>query len=318
MRPRPLVAITLALGLTVSACAGPKKPFELGLREVPSDLLLGNQDKGTPLPAQMPPTAFLVTDLAGSPPPRSPVSTLPPPVPEPPPPPPACPEADPLAPAKLPALTDIPKPPVRGTYQYRTSGTLVDPAGPRTLAPTAVHDVGNVVSIGPGEFTFDVTVRQDDRLTTTTYHVVPRTSPAVPPGLYIARVDSGGGLPPFAPKPELLLLPFPALRGTTFNGAGSDGATTIEYDGLIDETERVDACGAHVDGLQVKLTNGRATTARTVGGTSFVEAFEATYVIATQYGGLSLRDFFKGGAPTGQAARELRGIISQVPGEPVG
>jgi len=306
------VAAALALALTSAACAGPHKPFELGLKEVPSDLLLGDQAKHTALPAQLPPTAFLLTDLAPPPLPARAVETLPPPIPDVVARPSLCPALDPLAPAKRPVTLDIAAPPVPATYAYRTAGQVLDGGGGRTLGNTATHTVGNVQTLGPGEFTFDVTVRQDTSTTTTTYHVVPRTSAVVAPGLYIAKVDSGA-LVPFQPKPELLLVPFPALPGTTFNGAGSDGATTITFDGLVDLTERVDACGQPVDGIVVRLSNGRASSARPEPGTAGAETFTATYVIATQYGGLSIRDDFKGGSPAGVAARELHGTINQVP-----
>jgi hypothetical protein len=307
------LAAAVALAVVTAACAGPKKPFELGLKEVPSDLLLGSQGGPRALPAQLPPTAFLVTDLVGvRPTPTS--ETLPPPLPEPTPPPlpSSCPEADPLTAVKRPITTDVVNPPVPAAYLYRTSGQLIDAQGGRNVPATAVHTVGNVQPIGPAEFTYDVTVRQGEDTTTTTYHVVPRTSPVVAPGLYISKVANRAALP-FQPKPELLLLPFPALPGTTFNSAGSDGATSVEYDGAVDITERVDACGQPVDGIVVRLSNGKATTGRGDPGTAFVETFDATYVIATQYGGLSIRDDFKGGSPSGFAARELRGVINQVP-----
>jgi hypothetical protein len=260
----------------------------------------------------LPPTVFFLTDFAGAPTPRQTIETLPPPLPEPPPTPNPCPALDPLAPAMRPISTDVAAPPVPAAYTYRTSGQLLDGQGARAVAATATHAVGNVKVVGPGEFTFDVTVDQGDHLTTTTYHVVPRTSVVPAPGLYIAKVDNGDVVP-FTPKPELMLLPFPALRGTTFTAAGSDGATTISYDGLVDDTERVDACGQPVDGVVVRLSNGRASSARTDPGTFGPETFEAAYVIATQYGGLSVRDDFKGGSPAGIALRELHGTINRVP-----
>jgi hypothetical protein len=307
---RTTTALALTLALTLSACAGPQRPFELGLKEVPSDLLLGAQTKpALALPTQLPPMVFTVTDLAA---PTPPAADLPPPIPEPPPPPPPCPEADPLAAVKRPAALDVQAPPAPATYTYRTSGSFFVNGSDGTLPPTATHEVKDVQVIGPGEFTFAVAVSQGPRVTTTTYHVVPRTSAAVPPGLYISKVDNQR-ITPFQPKPELLLLPFPALKGTTFNAAGSDGLTTLSYSGVVEETERIDACGEPVDGIRVKLTDGRAATSRPDETQPMVETFEAAYVIATEYGGLSIRDFLSGGGPAGLGARELHGVISQVP-----
>jgi hypothetical protein len=310
----PAVPILLAAAvLLLGACGGPERPFELGLKEVPSDLLLGRQTQPTtPLPAQLPPAMFLVGDLAGLLPPAA-RPAPPPPLPEPPPPPAPCPESDPLAAAKVETTVDIAAPPVPSTYTFRTSGTLLDPLGPRPLPATATREVGAAQYVAPAEFVFPVTVDQGGRRTTTTYHVVPRTSLVVPPGLYISGVDSGEAVP-FQPKPELLLLPFPALPGTTFNTAGSDGATTVQYDGRVEETERINACGVPVDGIRVALTNGRATSGRVEEGSRLAEVFNATYTIATQYGGISIRDYFKGEMPgAGLAARELFATINSEP-----
>ncbi|MDQ1443994.1 MAG: hypothetical protein QOI20_458 [Acidimicrobiaceae bacterium] len=313
-----ILALALALGTT--ACAGPKRPFELGLKEVPSDLLLGRQTQpALPLPAQMPPSTFLVSGFSAPTP--TPPSVLPPPIPEPVPPlpPSGCPPADPLAPARLATALDITRPPAPATYPYRTSGFVI--AGQsRTLPPVATHKVDNVHENGPGDFTFDVTVDQAESTpTTTTYHVVPRTSVVVAPGLYISRVVSGSGpLNDFSPRPELLLLPFPALPGTAFTAAGTDGVTAIKYEGTVQTTERIDACGANVDGTRVVLANGQATSARNQGGSQVAEEFNAEYVIATQYGGLSLRDLFQASTPgsTDVYGRELRGLINAEPIEP--
>jgi hypothetical protein len=308
--------------MILAGCSGPSRPFELGLKEIPSDLLLGSQTKaGPPLPAQLPPMTFFVSDLAGGPSPFRPVDdTLSPPIPEPPRPPAnPCREAPPLSSARRQIALDVSQPPVPATYTYRMTGTLFDGQGNRQLPPVATRDVrnGRATPNTPGDFTFDVAVSQADRTTTTTYHVVPRTSAAVPPGLYIAKVDSGASMP-FTPKPELLLLPFPANTGTTFTAAGSDGLTTLSYDGTVSQVDRVDACGEFVDAVTVVLKNGRASSGRAEAGTAVVENFEASYAIATQYGGLAVRDFFQGGSPTGFAARRLEGVISQVPKDPAG
>lgn len=310
-----LAVIALALAVTTTAaCGGPERPFELGLKEVPSDLLLGRQTKPPlPLPAQLPPQVFF-TDTVGGPIPQTP-TTLPPPVPDPPPPPPECPSADPRTPARVPATIDITRPPAPALYRYYTTGFVVGPGGTRHLDPVSTHEVARVLPGATDEFYFDVRVVDAGRVTTTTYHIVPRSSLVVPPGLYISSVDSGGAVPAFEPKPELMLLPFPALPGTTFTAAGSDGATTVAYDGVVTGTVRVDACGTPVDGIEVRLTNGRATTGREQEGTFLAEEFTAAYTIATQYGGLSIQDFLSAALPANPtaSARQLTSLISQEP-----
>lgn len=304
------VAIVL-MAIALTACGGPKEPFELGLKEVPSDLLLGRQTKPpAPLPAQVPPMTFFTDALAG---PSASPTTLAPPIQERPRPLPACTEADPRTPARLPVSVDVPRPPVPATYEYRTTGHVRAP-GFRTLGPTTVHEVANVRAALLGETYFDVRVFEGEQVTSTTYHIVPRTSLVVPPGLYISRVDSGG-VAAFEPKPELLVLPFPALPGTTFAGAGSDGLTSISYDGKVEGTERIDACGTPLDGIKVSLANGRATTGREAEGSYVAEEFTAVYVFATQYGGVSIADFVEARALGGLAPadRQIISIISEEP-----
>ena len=304
--------LVVLMAVVLTACGGPKEPFELGLKEVPSDLLLGRQTKPPlPLPAQLPPQTFFTDALAG--PSTGPSTTLPPPIQERPRPLPTCAEGDPRTPARLPAALDVPRPPVPAAYEYRTSGHVRAPTF-RTLAPVTTHEVTNVRAGLLGETYFDVRVYEGESTTSTTYHIVPRTSMVVPPGLYISRVDSGG-LAAFEPKPELLVLPFPALPGTAFTGAGSDGLTSVSYDGRVDGTERIDACGTPLDGIKVTLSNGRATTGRTDDEAYAAEEFRAVYVFATQYGGLSIADFLEAKALGGvsNADRMLISIISSEP-----
>lgn len=304
--------LVVLMAVVLTACGGPKEPFELGLKEVPSDLLLGRQNKPPlPLPAQLPPQTFFTDAVAG--PSAGPSTTLPPPIQERPRPLPTCTEADPRTPARLPATIDVPRPPVPATYEYRTSGHVRTP-GFRTLDPVTIHEVTNVRAALLGETYFDVRVYEGERTTSTTYHIVPRTSLAVPPGLYISRVESGG-VAAFEPKPELLVLPFPALPGTTFTGAGSDGLTSIAYDGRVDGTQRIDACGTPIDGIKVTLENGRATNGREGEGAFVAEEFRAVYVIATQYGGLSIADFLEARA-LGGVANADRMLISIISSEP--
>jgi hypothetical protein len=309
---RRLAVVALGLAMTASACGGPQRPFELGVKEIPSDLLLGRQTKPPlPLPAQLPPMTFFFSDVAG---PTPPPPELPPPLPEPTPVPDPCPEANPLDPVRLETQIDAPRPPTPATYAYRTSGTVIGNSL-RTLGPTSTHDVANIVPLAPGEFTFDVGVQEGDRRTVTTYHVVPRTSLVVPPGLYIARVDSGD-IVPFQPKPELMLLPFPALPGAAYNAAGTDGLTTVRYDGRVVDTERIDACGTNIDAIHVEITNGVATTGRAQDGEQRTETFSASYAVATQYGGLPVREHLVGDVAGLRLSRAIDAVITSEPKDP--
>lgn len=306
-----VVAVGVAVAL-LGACGGPKQPFELGLREVPSDLLLGGPKKPLPLPAQLPPSAPLDIVLPGGSAAPPPVDRIPPPIPDPPPPPPEpCPAADPLSAAERAVVLDITAPPVEATYRYRASGAITQGSQTANVEPTSVQTVDNIRSIGPGEFTYDVTAVHSGT-TKTTYHVVPRTSTAIPPGLYIAAVDSGEGNV-FRPVPEMRMLPFPAVAGTRFNVASSDGRTTIKYEGVVVETLRLDACGAFVDAIGVRFENGNAAMAIPGPAAPQAEVFTSTYYVATQYGGVITKSVFEGGSVAGDIKRSLTTLISEVP-----
>lgn len=309
-------AATIAIATVITGCTAPHAPTELGVREVPSDLVLGHRPAVLAPPAPVPPAVLLVA-LAGGivvTPPAVAVSrsTVAPPATD-------CPSADPLAPARREVRNTISAPPAAATYRYRNDGRYeVSGAHPASGAFPARST--RTIRAGPdatdGSWTFDVVAELVGTTTTTTYHVVPTATAAQGAGLYVRRIDAVAGSihETFTPIPELLTLPFPAVPGTTFTAAATDPRSRIAmtYDGTVGQTARVDACGQWVDAISVAQANGRIVSPSTN------EQFTARYAIATQYGGISVLDVVAVQGTEGDAtvSRRNTATIGELPREP--
>jgi hypothetical protein len=293
-RAAALLALLVA-PLLATACAGPQRPVQLGVKEVPSDVVLGGH--GSPSAAPSP----MASGPAPLPLPPVSVVALPPPTfslgPEPAPPAPAptltaCPSADPLQAPALEAPPQISTPPAKASYVFRDVGTYsVSGADTRTgrFPTTSRRVVGNVVRSSSG-FSYDVSELLGDVTTTTTYDVVTSSllPAALPTGLYLKQVTSirGPSRSTFAPTPELELAAFPLVRGAAVTSAGTDpaSATSMQFTSTVTGKARVNACGTPLDSWVLDLSKGRL-----VGPTQDLD-FAATYALGTQYGGLPLRE----------------------------
>jgi hypothetical protein len=340
---RRVLVLSLVLLLT-AGCSGPRTDIDATLREFPQKVRLKAASIDEPAIAPLPPSAPQLTGglsplatpvtLAVAPPDNRTTTTLPaPPLP--------CPKAGPGVTALLAAGTGVTAPPEKGTYAFRTAGKHVvggAQAGTVDYPKTSTRVVANPkkeagVAGGSATFAYDVIVALGSNYTLTSYRVVPMsdvtTLPA--PGLYItliATADAAGKITSqFVPVPSMLLLPFPADQGSTFNVASTDGGrangTTMTYSGLVGDHVRVDACGAVIDTRSVTLTGrvagqscGTSACGSTAGsGATSTADFIATYAIATQYGGLSVKDEIavQGGGLGAPFNDELSGVINAVP-----
>lgn len=318
-RRRTLVVALALLALTSTACSGPRAPLGVGIRELPSDVVLGNGRVApeVPVAVPVPPVALPLTPSAPVPelrlpqgpttdddpqPPQAPIAAPPaPPVAAP-----ACPEADPRTAPPDEARNTIAAPPAAGTYSFRSSGGFESTGAdadrgrfPETSTRTVKHVV-RVARAAETWYRFDVEAVLGRVVTTTTYTIVPETqapvsSAAGGPGLYLTRLVSRSGeqeTQSFRPAndPGLLMLPFPAVPGDAFHAAGTDPQTgvTISYTGRVAKKVRVEACGVPLDAIPVHL-DGEFGTGGTIapGG---AETFTADYAFGTAYGGLSLED----------------------------
>ncbi len=315
MRSRLLVVLLL------TACAAPQRPVDLGFKQVPSDVILGGSAAPSaptpsvtqsPLPLIPPPSVISLP-----PPPFAPgPATSPPPVLLPPAP--SCPPEDPLAAPKLEAVSTVAKPPVPATYVFANDGTFATSgADPRTgrFPALTTRTVGNVVST-VGSFTYDVAETIGDTTTTTTYQVVTgstlQSNGIFLQGMTYRRAD--GTTASFTPLPSPLLAAFPLTRGATSDQRVVDPATqtTMTFTTTVEGKARVVACGEPLDTWTVHLTQG------TLLGPSENLQFDATYQLATQFGGLVVADAvaFTGTEGADGVQRSNKARITTVPRTP--
>jgi hypothetical protein len=309
------LALVVTMALLAAGCAGPREKLEVGLKEFPSDVVLGAH-KTAEAPVFLPPDALpLVTPIvpAGVGPTHALTPTS---LPLPPPP---CPSADPLSAPKDPALTSVTQAPVAATYPFRNDGSfeISGANAQKGLLPiSSSRTIGNVVDKGKGSFTYDVTSVFNGTTTVTSYRNEPLgTSDAFGPGIYITRITetTGTTTSTFDPTPDLLLLKFPIEVGTSWQTAGVDQTSKVgmAFTGTIHNKARVDACGEFLDGFTVVI-NGHLGDCQSVaspdprvpgpqpvcppdnGGQQVSptepSSFGATYVFGTQFGGITLQE----------------------------
>ena len=316
----------LVAALLTAGCGGPETPLRLGFKEVPSDVVLGDQNPDAPPgPADSPQGERPVQELPPS------IVALPPPpfeargrVPRPTPPAPACPAADPLQAPALEAPSHIEAPPAEAQYLFRNDGRF-EVSGPNArrgrFPATSLRTVKVLLRSDDGAvFDFSVAELLGDVTTTTTYRVV-RTAGlgaaaegAAEAGMYIRQIESvrpGEDPATFTPTPSLQLAALPLVRGAQVQARGFDPttATTMSFTATVSGKARVDACGDPLDSFTLDLTEG------TLLSPDADLEFAATYALGTQFGGLILRDTvaFAGTDGGEGVSRTNTATISQVP-----
>lgn len=319
-----LALLALVLGVASAGCSAPERPLSLGFKEVPSDVVLGDQTRDTSAPSTSP-----VAPAARPLPPS--IVALPPPPFEirrrPPPPPPvaaACPDTDPLRAPAVEAPAHIAAPPVDAQYLFRNKGTFeVSGANAQrgNFPATSLRTV-KVLSQDEDGRVFDFTVAETlaDITTTTTYRVVRTGELSAAPGgtsdagLYIRQIESrrpGGEAALFTPTPELKLAALPLVRGARVEARGVDPttATTMSFVSTVAGKARVAACGEPLDSFTLELTEG------TVLSPDQDLEFAATYAVGTQFGGLFLQETVAFAGTDGDAgvSRSNTATISQTP-----
>lgn len=338
---RQLVAVIVLTAVAATGCAGPRAPLDVGIREVPSDVVLGSGRVAPEVPVSVPvpPVALPLTPLPPVPELRplapGPNADAPPPAAPPAPPEPrapVCPTADPRTAPPDESRKTITAPPVPGSYAFRSTGgfeaTGAD-AATGSFPESSVRTVKDVFRIErPLEtwFRYDVEVVLGSLMTTTTYTIVPETHTPVGPsapgaGLYLTRLISQSGQEEtqrFDPAndPGLLLLPLPVVPGQTWQAAGTDpqSGMTISYRGEVgDSKARVEACGVPLDAWPVHLDGAFGSGGAVAPGEA--ETFVADYAFGTAYGGLSLQDqvVMDRTSVAGNVHQELRAIINRRP-----
>ena len=327
-----LRGVVVVLALSLIGCGGPTIPLEVGVKEYPSDVIIGKAERAAlrqVVPAPRRVSVQRPTITAPPLPTASPREL--------------CPDADPLAfPADV-APRTISKPPVEGTYYYRNDGEF-DLAGVKGRLPAVTtREIKNVETNGP-VFTFDV-VDQATAITTS-YLVDPQQDSG---GVFMTKQvqQVPGGAATFTPTPMIRLLPFPLENGAEWDSIGTDlstGTTWVihgivgayrdeDHNGKPDDADgdgrpdqavpkmRVDACGNWLDAWAVRITGpqGEGTPAKILAPTSGTNVdFTAVYAFGTQYGGFTLEDTitYDGTAGGGEAHVKYTSTIAQPPAKP--
>jgi hypothetical protein len=101
--------------------------------------------------------------------------------------------------------------------------------------------------------------------------------------LSLTTKDGAGKVRTYGYATGLLLLPLDVIAGEQFTGSASDPATGTGdvVVGTITDTQRVDACGAYIDGWHVRGTEAISAPENQTPATQDVE-----YAFATQFGGI--------------------------------
>ena len=319
----PLSLLTIAL-----AGCGPSLDIGLTMQQFATNIVYGGHKKPAPTPEPVagapvipgfPPfiSAGPAPELPGVPPE---VGTVIPTVP--------CPVAGPFDAPEQPATTGIDGGPGDATYRFKASGsgTKSDLQGkpvPVTFDPAESWAVKQTPKTptpdGNTTYDFSITNSTGGSTTTTTFefnngHPLPNQQPPVAPPtappaspppapqstgmLTIKGISNAAG--DFTPQPPIEILPLPALGGETWFGSASNssplgGPQAWQYNGLIGQNNasgayvpgsdkaNVDACGHVLQGWNVTF-HADITT-----GPNLSQALDVNYVIATQYGGLTVR-----------------------------
>lgn len=314
--------------LLMVSCSGPQTPIEISTKEIPVDIVLGEQNKKE-LPAPPPGVNLTPIGFPGfiepPPPRRGPQNPgfVPPPKAGP------CPVANPADPADRPAQASAFKPPVPEPYAYRNQGYYETAGLGKIQYPEEiVRTVQNVVPGDAGNYDFQVSIMLGDQLTTTSYRVINDVS-QVERGVYMTQVVSPGpkGFDSFTPSPPILLMPFPGrefgtnledetarLVGRKYRSSGTDASqqTSMVLEAQIDSKLLIDACGHWVDSWDIEVTNGQII------GPGRSLNFTGHYYLATQYGALIVRDdlVFMGSDGADKVTIKNVATINRVPREP--
>jgi hypothetical protein len=296
-RRLPLVAVCL-LATTLTAC-GPKLSLQVGVREEFGDLTYG--DKGKRVPPARPPAAapegfpaFVVPPVRPRPASVVPTTTTAlPPLPVPEHKPKLCPGPGTFASPVDSAESDVRGLPAAGPYKFRRTGVLrVGQEQARNLAGPTVRTVANVqqlpVRVGEtdGRRRFDVAEEDQGLKTTTTYEVAPQSAL---PGLSIVAITTEGGpagTTSFVPQPSVRIFNLPAKpepSATDDQGVDPLSGTIMRVSHQTTGRTRVDGCHDRYDAWEVAITG------KLVGAAQVLD-LSATLSVATQFGGLILRD----------------------------
>jgi len=326
MRKSPALYLFVLITFLMTSCGGPRTPLEVGVREFPTDVLFGRRDTPPPLPPSSNPNPGFPVLL-------SPVSEGIAPLPSPPSAPAsACAEAHPFTAPRHIAGTAADMAPIAATYPFRNEGiserTQDGNKTVSTYPPESSRRITDVQTFSDESFTFRVVDDLSGAGTATSFEVVPQSPLADQAGIFITQIESPVDL--FTPRPKLKIMQFPVENGFQWDAVGTDpfSGITMRFHGRIgqevpdgpddgDEPDlepkvRVDACGEVIHAWYVDITQGQVIGPQT--NLSFI----SSYAIATQFGGLIVREHTEvtGNEGSVQVANKRTATISREPALP--
>lgn len=325
MRKSPSLYLFAVIIFLMTSCGGPRTPLEVGVREFPTDVLFGRRDTPPPpRPSSNPNPGFPVL--------VSPVSQGTLPLPSTPSAPSACPQAHPFTAPRHIAGTTSDRAPIAATYPFRNDGFSEQVRDGTTTVtnypPESSRTVTDVQTDSDGSFTFRVIDDLSGAGTATRFEVVPESPLADQAGLFITQIESPVDV--FTPQPKLKILQFPVENGFQWDAVGTDpfSQITMSFHGRIGQEVpdgpddgdaadlepkvRVDACGEVIQAWYVDITQGQLI------GPQSNQNFITSYAIATQFGGLIVREHTEvsGNEGSVQFANNRTATISREPALP--
>lgn len=302
---RRAFVVLVAVAIAGSACSGPKERVEVGIKEFPTDVILGAQGvtEAPVLTQQATPSAPLLVIRPPASPRRSagPAQSAAAPTGP-------CPSAHPFDAPKREAPNRASVAPAAASYLFRNSGT----SGAGVLQPQSTRTIKDVVG---GGIDFKIEESLAGVNTTTTYHVTPSSDIPEQAGLFIAGIQKSPN-DIFTPRPMIKIFEFPAMGNEFWQSSGADPTTGVSMslqgrigietpDGPdagpepdIITRARVDACGQVIDAWLVEIGGPSSVAAPDPAGATIIGPgkdlrLKAIYAIATQFGAFSVYDKYQ-------------------------
>lgn len=306
-----LLALLAVVTIVTTGCVQPGSP-KVGISRIEAQLVFGVKPEPEKIPTPVTSTETLeptanapkVADFGTTKPPSS-SFTIPPsdaPVEE-------CPAAPRGAPAERVASVNVTNDPDVGLYKWKTTVSAKGPDGkPATREEFGARILRRFKRIDTGHFSYetvqpngagkflvsyyDVYTNKLRANTTSPVGIVDAPTSGGDPlrGLVLTRTEThnAAGLPDgpsFTPRDGVLLLPLPVTAGENYQSVAVDPkGASIVHRATVRRVQRIDACGAVVDGWLVEAT--QTITAATGGSSDFTYS----YLVAPQYGAILLNE----------------------------
>lgn len=180
-------------------------------------------------------------------------------------------------------------PPTEGVYTFRQDGSFEQGERSGDLPDEVQRSVENVTLAEDGGYTYDVVIDQLGRRTTTTYEVTDQGDTDLVPGIYLVSIvsetEDDDQPDQFRPVPPVKIFQLPAEPAMTWTSAGTDALNQMSMvaEGTIVAKSRIEGCDELFDAWETEVS------VSIIGVQKQLE-IQATYHVATQYGGFVIAD----------------------------